>query len=162
MVKEEETRLNMVPKLRHTNIPAAYLILKKENQILLLKRYQTGYQDGNFSLIAGHLEPGESFQQAIIREAREEAGIELETNNILQTHIQHRKSVEDGSERVDAYFLVESWQGEIQNMEPEKCSALEWFEMNHLPRNIIPCVQTALELLFQGESYSEFGWNNKH
>ncbi len=145
-------------KKRHTNIPAAYLILQKENKILLLKRHQTGYQDGNFSLIAGHLEPGESFQQAIIREAAEEAGIQIDVSQILQIHIQHRKSVEDGSERVDAYFLVENWQGEIRNMEPQKCSDLEWFEVNHLPENIIPCVQIALEHLFKGESYSEFGW----
>jgi NADH pyrophosphatase NudC (nudix superfamily) len=58
-------------KTRHQNIVAAYLVLKKKNKVLLLKRHNTGYEDGNYSVIAGHVEPGESFRQTIIREAQE-------------------------------------------------------------------------------------------
>jgi hypothetical protein len=39
-------------KTRHTNIPASYLILMKDNNVLLLRRFNTGYEDGNYSMIA--------------------------------------------------------------------------------------------------------------
>jgi 8-oxo-dGTP diphosphatase len=43
------------------NIPASYLFLERDNRILLLRRSNTGYEDGNYSLIAGHVEANESF-----------------------------------------------------------------------------------------------------
>ena len=59
---------------RHKNIPACYLYLKKNNQILLLRRFNTGFEDGNYFFVSGHLDGGESFTDAMIREAKEEAG----------------------------------------------------------------------------------------
>lgn len=144
---------------RHQNIVAAYLVLKKGNSILLLKRKNTGYEDGNYSVIAGHVEAGESFRQTIIREAKEEANVSINESDIIQTHVQHRKSSWDNSERVDVYFLVEKWSGTLQNLEPEKCEALEWFPTNSLPVNTIECVRVALQALFKGVEYSEIGWN---
>ncbi len=72
---------------RHTNIVAAYLVLQKDDQVLLLQRQNTGYEDGNYSVIAGHVEPGETFTQAIIREAREEANVVITQNNIVSQHV---------------------------------------------------------------------------
>ena len=57
-------------KTRHTNIPASYLVLFDHNKVLLLRRFNTGYEDGNYSLIAGHVEEGETFTKCIIREAK--------------------------------------------------------------------------------------------
>lgn len=41
---------------RYKFICAVYLLLIKENQILLLKRANTGYEDGKYSLVAGHMD----------------------------------------------------------------------------------------------------------
>lgn len=41
----------------HSLVPAAYLLLWQDEKVLLLRRYNTSYQDGNYSLIAGHVEP---------------------------------------------------------------------------------------------------------
>jgi len=54
---------------RNQNVPASYLVLFKENKVLLLKRFNTGYEDDKYSMIAGHVDEGESFSEAIIREA---------------------------------------------------------------------------------------------
>lgn len=148
----------MPASTRHTNIVAAYLVLKRDNEVLLLQRANTGYEDGNYSVIAGHLEPGESFQAAIIREAKEEANITIEPQHILHTHVQHRKSDWDQTERVDVYFLVEQWSGELCNNEPEKCTALEWFPADKLPENTIVCVREAIQRLLERHAYSEIGW----
>lgn len=81
-----------MPKNYHTNIPASYLILIKDNKILLLRRANTGFKDGFYSMVAGHVDPGETFTDCIIREAQEEAGITLTIQDISVMHMMHRKS----------------------------------------------------------------------
>jgi 8-oxo-dGTP pyrophosphatase MutT (NUDIX family) len=124
-------------KERHTNIPASYLFLMRGDKVLLLQRANTGYGDGSYGVIAGHVDKGESFTDAMIREANEEAGILLDRDKIKIAHIQHKKSESDGSERVDAYFVATERNGEIQNKEPHKCSDLLWFPIDDLPENMI-------------------------
>ncbi|HRW58425.1 MAG TPA: NUDIX domain-containing protein [Chlamydiales bacterium] len=142
------------------HIPAAYLILFKENKTLLLKRKNTGYQDGNYSLIAGHVEPNESFTESMIREAKEEAGITLSSKDLQVVHLMHRKSSSpSNNQRIDLFFLANNWQGEITNIEPHKCEELAWFDLNDLPSNIIPYVNEALHHVIHQKFYSEKGWN---
>ena len=145
-------------KERHLNIPASYLVIMKNNKVLLLQRANTGYHDGEYSVIAGHVEKEETFTDAILREAKEEAGIVLDRNKIKVAHIQHRKSDSDGSERVHTYFVATEWEGEIKNIESVKCSDLAWFDIDALPKNMVDCVRFSIENIKNGIFYSEFGW----
>jgi len=154
-------------KERHKNVPASYLVLIKDGKILLQRRFNTGYEDGKYSLVAGHVDKGETFTQAIIREAKEEAGVVLKPENLKVVHIMHRDSRADNpagvaegiNERIDAFFTAEKWDGEIENKEPNKCDDLSWFDLNNLPDNIIPYVVQAINCIKNKEFYSEYGWN---
>jgi 8-oxo-dGTP diphosphatase len=143
---------------RHTNIVASFLFLTEGNKVLLVKRANTGYHDGDYSLTAGHVDPGETYTQAMIRETKEEIGITLKEEDIEVVHIQHRKSSTDGSERVDAYFSVDKWDGEIVNCEEDKCSDISWFDLDDLPENMVPCVKLAINSIRKKKHYSEYGW----
>ena len=109
-----------------------HLLLVKDNKVLLLRRFNTGYEDGNYSVVAGHVDSDEDLKTAMIREAKEEAGIEITPNNINFASVMHRKS---DDERIDFFFIADSWEGEITNMEPQKCDDLSWFDINNLPSN---------------------------
>ena len=123
----------------HQNIPTSYLTLAKDNKILLLRRFNTGYQDGNYSMIAGHVKPGETFTQCIIREAEEEAGIVIKPENLKVFHIMHRNSgATENDERINVFFIAEKWEGSIVNKEPHRCDDLSWFNLNSIPDNVIP------------------------
>ncbi len=146
-------------KKRHQNIPASYLTLIKGNKILLLRRYNTGYEDGNYSMIAGHVDPGETFTQCIIREAEEEAGILLKPKDLEVVHVMHRNSgTSENNERVDVFFIAEKWDGEITNKEPHKCDDLSWFDLDNIPENIIPYIKQVIEGIRNKIYYSEYGW----
>ncbi len=135
---------------------AVYLVLEKNQQILLLKRANTGYQDGNYSLVSGHLEGAETAKQGIIREAEEEAGIKLKPDDLKVVHIMHRYRPE--REYIDIYLKTNFWEGKIINNEPTKCDELKWFQQDNLPKNIVPEVKFALENVKKKIFYSEIGW----
>lgn len=145
-------------KERNTNIPASYLVLMKGNKILLLQRANTGYHDGEYSLIAGHVEKDETFTDSILREAKEEAGIILDRDKIKVAHIQHRKSDKDWWWRIHTYFIATEWTWDIKNIESGKCDDLSWFDINNLPENMVNCVRFSIENIKNGIFYSEFGW----
>ena len=140
---------------RFSAIPEAHLVLINNGHVLLLRRYQTGYEDGNYSLVAGHFDGGETGSSAMVREAREEAGIEIRPEGIELFHVTHRMA---DDERISFFYTAETWMGEPRNMEPQKCDDLSWFPIDKMPDNTIPYVQNALRLGFQGIRYSEFGW----
>jgi 8-oxo-dGTP diphosphatase len=144
-------------KKRHQNIPASYLILIKDNKVLLQRRLNTGYKDGEYVLPSGHVEKEESFTKALIREMIEEIGIILKPEDLKVAHIMHRKS-EFKEERIDTFFIAEQWENEIQNMEPEKCDDLSWFPMDNLPDNIIDYIKFVFEKIENKIFYSEYGW----
>lgn len=137
---------------------AVYLLLRRGNQILLARRLNTGFQDGNYSLVAGHVEEGESITAAALREAREEVGITLAAADLTFVHAMHRASADDLI-YYDFFFTLEHWQGEIVNCEPEKCDDLRWFPLDALPVNTVAYVRAVIsQFVPAGQSFSEYGW----
>jgi 8-oxo-dGTP diphosphatase len=127
----------------------------KNDEILLLRRQNTGYADGQYSVVAGHLEGNETVKQAAIREAKEEAGVELREEDIEIIGVMHRKETD---ERIDFFALVKNWNGEIRNNEPHKCDDLRFFSLNDLPFNIIPYIYRAINNMKEGRWFDDYGW----
>ncbi len=137
-------------------IPTSHLILAKGGKILLLKRFNTGYEDGNYGVVAGHLDGNETVLQATAREAKEEAGIDVKPEDLEVVHVMHRKY--HGGERMDFFVKANKWKGKPRIMEPDKCDDLSWFKINELPDNVIPYVRRAIGCMLGKIFYSEFGW----
>jgi 8-oxo-dGTP diphosphatase len=145
------------PKQRFKLIPAIYLIVRRENKVLLLRRANTGYQDGKYGMIAGHLDGDELATSAIVREAKEEAGITVRMTDLKFIHLLHGLSRNDaGQERMSLFFEVWKWQGEIKIMEPEKCDDLSWHNIDKLPDNMLPLVRNVLSDVANNSYYSEY------
>lgn len=142
---------------RFAMLCAVHLFLIRDDQVLLLRLYNTGYEDGNYSVIAGHLDGDEEVVDAIVREAGEEAGISLNRSDLRIAGVMHRMS---NDERVDFFVVAEQWTGDIRNLEPEKCDDLSWFPLDALPANTIPYVRRALSLLGDGCWFDSYGWED--
>lgn len=142
---------------RFTVIPAVYLVLRRTDEVLLLRRANTGYRDGEYSLPAGHHDGGESLLSAMVREAKEEIGIDVHENDLRLAHVMHRNAA-DG-ERVDFYFTCDKWLGDVINCEEHKCDELRWASLAALPENMIPEVRTALRAIEDGTPFTTQGWD---
>lgn len=139
-----------------TFVSAVHLFMIRREEILLLRRYNTGYQDGNYSVVAGHLEGGEQVLLAAAREAKEEVGITIPPRQMAVVGVMHRLS---DDERFDFFVIADHWQGEIHNMEPERCDELCWQPLDDLPHNVIPYVRKAIENFRAGIWFDSFGWD---
>ncbi|HLA07453.1 MAG TPA: NUDIX domain-containing protein [Anaerolineales bacterium] len=140
--------------MTRTRFPVTvHLFFFRENQVLLLRRFNTGFRDGEYSVPAGHMDGGETVMQAAVREAQEETGIHLEEKDLTFSTVMHR--IED-DERVDFFLLVHKWQGEPFNAEPDKCDDLRWAEIDGLPENTVPYVRQALANLLTGNPFDEY------
>ena len=131
------------------------LLLKRKNEngkeeILLLLRENTGHLDGYYDLPGGHVEKDEDLFAAMIREAKEEIGIDVFREDMKIVHIYHhfRKSM------LKLVFSVNKYKGNFINNEPEKCKELKWFEVENLPDNIIPKIREEILNVENGVFYS--------
>ena len=141
-------------------LAAAYLILIQNNQVLLQRRFQTGWMDGMYSLPAGHIENEESATNALLREVKEEIGIELKKEDISVAHVIHR-FVDTQHQYIDFFYTATNWEGQPSICEPEKCDSLEWFSITDLPsQETIPYIREVLQNIQKGVLYSEHGWEN--
>src|SRR3990167_6676888 len=95
---------------RFTLRTAVYLILLKNNKVLLPRRFNTGWMDGKYSLIAGHLDGNESVVDSMIRESYEEAGLTIDSQDLIPATVLHRFSPDQ--EYIDFFFAAKKWQGE--------------------------------------------------
>lgn len=140
---------------RFRAVVAVHLMLLRGDAVLLLRRQNTGYEDGNFSLIAGHLDGNETATAAMVREAAEEAHIAIDPADLRCVHVMHRKEAH-GDERIDLFFTAAEWQSEPTIGEPEKCGELRWAERDALPPNVVPYIRAALQQIGANMPYSEY------
>lgn len=125
--------------------------------MLLVRRCNTGFADGQLSVPAGHVESGESVTRAALREAREEVGLALAPERLDVVGVMHRKS---DDERIDFFLAcpLDAADARPENREPEKCSELLWADPAHLPDDTIPYVRAAIDNWRRGLWFEEFGW----
>lgn len=131
-----------------------YLILEQNGKVLLSLRENTGYEDGKWSMVAGHAEEGEMARDAMIREAMEEVTITIAPEDLECVYIMDRKG--QNRQNIDIFFKCEKYQGELRNNEPHKCGGLEFFDTNKLPENMVNYVKVAICDIVAEKFYGEY------
>ena len=117
-------------------------------RLLLLRRANTGVMDGLCAPPGGHRQPNERLLDAAIREAREEACID-----IAAAHPIAALPFDTG---VNFLFQATEWHGTPRIGEPHKCDHLTFEASTALPPNTVPWLPRALELQNQALWYHDF------
>jgi len=119
----------------YIGVSAGAFIINSKGEILLSKRSKnTRNEHGKWEAPGGQVHFGETREQAIKREIREELGIEIEIIRVLNVADEILKK--DKQHWLPTTFLVKIKRGKPKIMEPEKCDEIGWFSLNKIPRNL--------------------------
>lgn len=96
-------------------------LLVADGRVLLGHRHprRPHYPDC-WDAVGGHIEPGESPEQALVRECREEIGV-----TVTRAHAADVEAISDDLEL--HAFVVDRWEGTPANLAPEEHDDLAWF-----------------------------------
>lgn len=103
----------------------------KDGKFLMLRR-QGSHGNDSWSLPGGHLEFGETFDTTARREVKEETHLEIK--NIRFAAVTNDLFIEDNKHYATIWVISDWASGELQNSEPEKCSAQSWHTFDDLPK----------------------------
>jgi ADP-ribose pyrophosphatase YjhB (NUDIX family) len=137
---------------------AVLVFLVKDNSVLLMRRFNTGWADGQYTIPSGHVEESESASAAAIRETREEVGITIAPGSLRFASVLHRKNKENDRIYIYFFFVAEQWEGIPKIAEPDKCDEVTFVRLNDLPNNIVPFVKDAIDSITGTTHYFELGW----
>ena len=134
----------MKPGKDYIGVGCGALIVNEQNQTLLIKRTgKTKSNAGQWSKPGGTVEFGETVEAAIVREIKEELGVQIKlgqflgfTNHIIPEEQQHW---------VALHYLAQITEGEVQNLEPEKHEEVRWFSFDELPDNMTLTTREPIE-----------------
>jgi 8-oxo-dGTP pyrophosphatase MutT (NUDIX family)/2'-5' RNA ligase len=118
---------------------AAVFLVEPDPPRVLLGRRTVGQRrwPGAWDAVGGKPEPGEPLLAALVREAREEAGVEPLDLAALGCF--------DDGDRADAFYLATAWRGEPGNREPAEHSELAWVPLDRAAeRPMAPTTREAL------------------
>ena len=134
---------------------ATVVLFNEESEVLLLRRTNTTFGEGLYSLPGGKIEAGETALEGARREVLEEVGVVLYDLELV--HVLDRQ----GSETEFYIFMFKpvSWEGIPRNCEITKFDHMGWFSLDALPENIIPGHLQALEMFQKKVMYSEHGYS---
>lgn len=133
---------------------AVHAFIIAEGKILLLKRQNTGFCDGSYSVPAGHVDDREISSKAMLRELKEEVNLSLNKKDLKNVVSMHR--VIDKNPYFSTFFEIKNIDlSTLKNKEPNKCSELKWFDINNLPENMVDYVSKAINAYNKGIYYLE-------
>ena len=108
---------------------ATLAIIIKDGKVLLGTKKQGTFGEGNVNAPGGKVEPGESLEECVVRETREEVGVELDPQTLDKVATIYFFAGENPGFEVHV-FRAETFSGEpieTEEMRPD------WYDIKNLP-----------------------------
>lgn len=108
------------------------IIVNDEGKVLIGKR--TGSHAPYYSIPGGHLELGETFEQAAIKEVKEETNLSIENPKVICITNNLKTFALEGQHYISIILLAKEYSGKLTNLEPNKCEGYQWVKLTKLPQ----------------------------
>ena len=124
-------------RLTNQIIEVSAALIFHAGKLLITQRHAQAHLGGLWEFPGGKREPGESFEQCLVREIREELGVDIAVGALFEeiSHDYPEKSV-----RLK-FFLCELIAGEPQALD---CAAVKWIEKAQLANFAFPAADAQL------------------
>ncbi|MFJ4731960.1 NUDIX domain-containing protein [Streptomyces sp. NPDC088770] len=141
------------------NVIGVHLYLERPDGTVLLglRHPDSAFAPSTWHVLAGHCER-ENAVTCLIREAREEAGLHIERQDVELVHVVHHIDKAGDRPRMGLFFRARTWSGEPELREPDKCTQWTFWDPAALPDDLVPYTRVAIEGIRAGRLYSETGW----
>lgn len=117
------------------------LLVDSDRRVLLTLRKRPP-EAGCWSILGGKLDFYERLQDCAVREAREEAGVEVELLRLLC--VTDHLLPGEGQHWIAPAFLGRILSGVPANCEPEKTREVRWFPLHDVPQNLTITARNAI------------------
>lgn len=137
----------MKPGIDYIGVSVGAMIYNEKQELFLSKRSKDATNErGCWEVPGGKVNFGETLQNAVKREIKEEYGVDIElikqfpaANHLIPNEKQHW---------VPTTFLAKIKKGQKPKiLEPDKCDAIGWFALNNLPHPLSIITQIDLKVL---------------
>ena len=119
-------------------------IFNEKNQLLLGLR-KSPHDCGTWCPPGGHLEFGESNEEAAVRETKEETGMIISAGDIWFEGVTNDFYPASGKHYITLHLFCKKYLGEPRVMEPQKCAEWKWFDIDNLPENLMLPIKNFLK-----------------
>lgn len=121
----------MKPGIDYVGVGVGALIVRDHKALMLLRTERCRNNRGMWTIPGGMAEVSETLEDAVRREAFEEAGVHIASIRFLALSDRFF----DGQHWISALYLCET-DSEPANMEPHMHERIEWIDTGRLPENI--------------------------
>lgn len=125
----------------------------------MIFRENTKVYQNAYAVPEGKVEKGDSLKENIIREAKEEIGITIKSEDLslaVTMWAKYHNEAGDLIEDVGFFFKATKYTGEVVNAEPHKHGHIKWVSLSDIPDNTLTFTKVALEAYRQGTHYVEY------
>ena len=123
-------------------------VVHRKGEILIVKRVDTKrIFPGYWEIPGGKIEEGENPQQAVIREVREETGLDVDIEKMFHTWSDTIQFHEEKEHCIEIDFILKTYDDEIRLSEEH--SEFKWITLDQIPAKMTPQMRTVIELAFK-------------
>jgi len=128
----------------HNSKPCAGALVVKDQRVLLVLRAVEPFK-GCWDIPGGFLEPGEHPRVGMLREIKEETGLDVRVIDLLGVYVD---CYDNGGEEIftlNHYYIVEPIDGELRAA--DDVNAYRWFALNRMPEDARIAFEHAKQVL---------------
>jgi 8-oxo-dGTP diphosphatase len=123
-------------------IGVVIIVLDETKQNILLGKRKNAYMSGFYGVPGGRIELKEPIEETVKRELKEES-------NLIAKKVKYLGVVRELQRTynfIHFVFLCETYSGDLNNTEPDKCEGWEWHPLDSIPENILPGHKAGIDI----------------
>lgn len=127
------------------------ILINPEGKILVGRRKTNPAP--KHSIFGGALEMGETFEEAAIREAKEETNLDIRNPKVIAVTNNIETYQEEGRHSISVVLVSNEFDGELKLMEPDKCESWVWCDPKQLPEPHYDASRMAVQCYLTSQFY---------